>query len=488
MRLLLIPLVCFASIVGVAQQSRPSLTPQQIGAIDRFVEQERVREQIPGVEVGIYSRGKLLLAKGYGQANVELDVPVKAATIMQSGSTGKQFVATAMMMLVEQHKVSLDDSVRKYFPAAPEWWEPIRIKNLLSHTSGLTEYETGASFTDPNDPFYLRKDFTEAELATKIEALPRENAPGEKWNYRNTNFVLLGIVIHQVSGQFYGDYLHDHIFAPLGMTSTHIISDRDIVKGRAAGYELVKGAWKNQQWVSPTFNSTADGTLYYNVLDLAKWDEALYSTRLVSQASLDRMWTVFPLNDGKPNPVDYGFAWYIDTQKGHKRIAHSGAWQGFTTGIVRYPDDALGIAVMTNLDSGHARPMNMARVIAGLVDPALLPDRLEAIKDDRPALATAVRRFLDETVAGHDTRALLTADAAKAMTLERADEQRRLLAQVEPGGVLTLLKRENTKEPEGTLSLYRLGKQDKAMLVLCAMDGDSRISSFDILPDRDYDW
>lgn len=199
------------------------------------------------------------------------------------------------------------------------------------HTSGLAEYEGDASSTDPNNLFYLRKDRSEAELATNIQTLPRENAPGDKWSYRNTNFALLGIVVHQVTGQFYGDYLHDRIFAPLGMTSTRIVSDRDIVKNSTAGYELVNCEWKNQAWVSPTFNCTADGTLYYNVLDLAKWDEALYTTRLVTQASLDRMKTVFPLNDGKPNQANYGFAWYIEKQNGHKCIEHGGAWHGFTT-------------------------------------------------------------------------------------------------------------------------------------------------------------
>ena len=163
-----------------AQQSRPALTPAQVIAIDQFVEKERVRQQIPGIEVGIYSHGKLLLTKGYGLANVELDVPVKAQTIMQSGSTGKQFMATAVMMLVEQHKISLDDSVRKYFPAAPEWWQPIQIKNLLSHTSGLTEYESDASATDPKDLFYLRKDMSEAVLATNIQTLPREKCAGRE--------------------------------------------------------------------------------------------------------------------------------------------------------------------------------------------------------------------------------------------------------------------------------------------------------------------
>jgi CubicO group peptidase (beta-lactamase class C family) len=258
------------------------------------------RQRIPGLELGIYCRGRVLLAKGYGLANVELNVPVKSETLMQSGSAGKQFVSAAIMMLVEEDKISLDDSITKYFPDASATWRPIQIKNLLSHTSGLPEYETPDRI-GPNGPFYLRLDFTEDDLARKIEALPIEWAPGEQWGYRNTNYVLLGIIIHKITGMPYAQFLSERIFRPLGMTSTRLISDRDIIPNRAAGYEIdSNGELKNQERVSPTFNSTADGTLYFNVLDLAKWDEALYGTKLLKQSSLHRIWTVYPLNNGKP--------------------------------------------------------------------------------------------------------------------------------------------------------------------------------------------
>ena len=451
-----------------------------------FVERERVRQDIPGIEVGVYSRGKILLAKGYGLANVELDVPVTAQTIMQSGSTGKQFIATAVMMLVEQHKVSLNDSVRKYFPTAPLWWESIRIKNLLSHTSGLTEYEQDASYSDPNDPFYMRKDMTEDELLKRIEALPQQNAPGDKWNYRNTNFVLLGILIHRVSSQFWGDYLHERIFAPLGMVSTRVVSDRDIVKQRAGGYDLVNGEWKNQEWVSPTFNSTADGGLYYNVLDLAKWDEALYTTRLLSQRSLDRMWTVFPLNDGKPNPANYGFAWRIGLQNGHRRVGHSGAWQGFTATIMRYPDDALGVVVLANLDHPHSDTGPMTHVIAGLVEPALLPPRLQAVPDHHPALVQTLRRLLDAAAAGQDTRPFFMTDEAQTATLTTAGDLQKQLSPIWPDGALTLVERQLDDSDQLT-SLYRIVRNGNANLILCLTTRDGKIAFLQIVPDRDFD-
>jgi uncharacterized protein (TIGR03435 family) len=355
---------------GTAAMSVPALKPEQIAAVDGYLAGEMEREHIPGLAVGIYSRGQILLAKGYGLANVELQVAVKPETIFQSGSVGKQFVSAAVMLLVEEGKAGLDDSIVKYFPDAPESWKPILIKNLLSHTSGLAEYETSER-TKPKGPFYMRLDFTEDELVKKIEDLPIEFKPGEKWDYRNTNYLLLGVMIHKVTGKQYADFLQERIFRPWDMRATRLISETDIIPNRSSGYEMDAGKLRNQEWVSPTFNSTADGTLYFNVLDLAKWDEALYGTSLLKQSSLDRIWTVFPLNDGKPNPANYGFGWGISMADGHKLIEHGGAWQGFTCDIARFVDDGLTVVVLTNL--AGARPGVIAHAVAGLVNPALQP-------------------------------------------------------------------------------------------------------------------
>ena len=339
--------------------------PDPPDKIDEYVTAEMKREHIPGLALGIYRHGEIVKAQGYGLANVELNVPVKPETIFQSGSVGKQFAATAIMMLVEEGKMNLDDSIIKYLDSAPESWGPVKVKNLLSHTSGIAEYETPER-TKPGGPFYLHLDYTEDQLFDKIATLPMDFQPGEKWRYTNTNYVILGVLIHKVTGQFYGDYMAKRIFQPLGMTATRIISERDIIPNRSSGYELVKGELKNQEWVSPSFNSTADGALYFNVLDLAKWDAALYTEKLVKKSSLDRMWTVFPLNNGKPNSAHYGFAWAMSETHGHKVIEHSGAWQGFASYIGRYVGDGLTVVVLTNLDAGHAKPAKIGHEVADL--------------------------------------------------------------------------------------------------------------------------
>jgi CubicO group peptidase (beta-lactamase class C family) len=467
---------------------RPPLTAVQTDAIDQLVKSEMARQRIPGVEVGVYSRGRVLLAKGYGLADVELNVPVTAETLMQSGSVGKQFVSAAIMMLVEENKLSLDDSITRYFPDAPATWKPILIKNLLSHTSGLSEYESDDRVV-PNGPFYLRLDFTEDELIKKIYALPIEWAPGEKWGYRNTNYVVLGVLIHKVTGERYAQFLHDRIFAPLGMTSTRLISDRDIIKNRSSGYEIDdQGQLKNQEWVSPTFNSTADGTLYFNALDLAKWDEALYTTRLLTRASLERIWTVYPLNDDKPNPDNYGFGWEITQFHGHKLIEHGGAWQGFTCDISRYPDDSLTVVVLTNLDAGHSRPGIIAHVVAGLVEPVLIPAKLAPVSDNDPGIAAAVRALLDQLVAGVDIRPQVTPDLAAIITPEMTKRVQQILAPVWPGGTLSLVQRQPVPGTPGIIeSTFRIGKGSNSLLIRYGRNAEGKIAVVGISPDRPWE-
>ena len=478
--LCLLTLTSFAASLR-SQTTLPPLTPQQITAIDQFVASQMKNRQIPGIAVGVYSRGQILLAKGYGMSDVELSVPVKPETVFQSGSVGKQFASAAIMMLVEEGKISLDDSIVKYFPKAPESWKPIQVKNLLSHTSGLAEYES-PNRTGPKGPFYLRLDFTEDELVEKVEALPIDFKVGEQWDYRNTNYLLLGIIIHKVTGKFYADFLQERIFKPLGMTSTRLISEADIIPNRASGYELHHGELKNQEWVSPTFNSTADGTLYFNVLDIAKWDAALYGTTLLKQSSLDRMWTVYPLNDGKPNPANYGFGWMMEPMNGHRTTQHGGAWQGFTCYILRYPDDNLSVAVLANLAGGG--PGLIAKVVAGLINPALLPPKLVAIPDDQPALADNLKGFLSKVMAGSDIHDQLTADMSAALTPDDVKELQADLAKIWPADSLVLVRR--VSRGDTTYSLFRVRKSDQALIITYGVKKDGKVASFGTSPDQEY--
>ncbi len=329
-----------------------STSPDEVG---QLVRAEMQRQHIPGLTLLVSKDGKPIRSEGYGLSNVELNVPAKPESIFQSGSVGKQFTATAVMMLVEAGKVGLEDPLSKYFPDAPATWKQVTVRELLSHTAGFTDY--------PKD-FDMRKDYTEEQLLKIVEAIPLAYPPGTRWSYSNLGFLTLGILIHKVTGEFYGDFLQHRIFQPLGMSTTRVISEADIVPNRSAGYRLVKGQLKNQEWVSPSLNTTADGALYFSILDLAKWDAALNTEKLLKRSSLTQMWTIAPLRDGKPNSGHYGYAWFIETDHGRRVIEHGGAWQGFETQISRYVDDGLTVVVLTNLEG--AKPGEIAHGVANL--------------------------------------------------------------------------------------------------------------------------
>lgn len=353
-------LFLLSSVLALAQSPDP---------VDTYIQAEMQKRHIPGLALLVIRDGKVVKQQGYGLANVELEVPVKPETIFQSGSMGKQFTATAIMMLVEEGRVSLDDALTKFFPGGPLAWKNVKVRHLLSHTGGFTDYP---------DKFDFRRDYTEDDLLKIVQAQALSFPPGSAWKYSNLGYLTLGILIHRVTGQFYGDFLHDRIFEPLGM-ETRIISEADIIPNRAAGYRLVKGQLKNQEWVSPTLNTTADGALYFNILDLAKWDAALYTETLVTRSTLEQMWTPVKLNNGKPNPDHYGFGWFISDIGGHRVIEHAGAWQGFTTNISRYVDDHLTIAVLSNLEGGG--PSSITHHIAGIYIPRLMPSPKEDKKE-----------------------------------------------------------------------------------------------------------
>jgi CubicO group peptidase (beta-lactamase class C family) len=360
--------------------------------VDDLVEAARQRQRIPGLAVLVIHHGQTVKAQGYGLANIEHQVPVTPETVFQSGSMGKQFTATAVMMLIEEGKIKLDESIRVYLKDAPESWEPITIRHLLSHESGLGDHPLG---------FNMRRDYTEEQLLEIIFKSKLKFAPGQDWSYSNLGYMVLGAVIRQASGQFYGDFLRDRVFKPSGMTSTRIISEADIVPHRAAGYRLVKDELKNQEWVSPSLNTTADGSLYLTILDLARWDAALRGETLLKQATLKQMWTVAPVNDGRPNRGHYGFGWMCRDIDGHRAVEHGGAWQGFFTHIARYLDDELTVAVLTNLEAGSgSNPAKLTREVAGQYVPALRPPVRKPIDDPEPDVTAKIREQITRLAQG----------------------------------------------------------------------------------------
>jgi CubicO group peptidase (beta-lactamase class C family) len=333
--------------------------------IDAFVAAEMQKQKIPGVAVGVFAAGEPILMKGYGFANVEHRAPVTPASVFHSASLGKQFTAVAIMLLVEDGRLGLDSSIRTYFPDAPPGWQLITIRHLLTHTSGIADYfdAMGANGIAAYDS---RHDYAPDELRGIFYTLPLTFDAGSDFSYSNTGYALLGFLIEKVSGQFYGDLLRDRVFTPLGMPSAAVVSESDIVPGRVAGYELVDGELKNEEWYAPT-NNTADGALYLSLLDYLAWDRALRERAILSAASWAEVLMPTRLNDGRHYP--YGFGWNIGESQGAPWYHHSGGWLGFNLIISRYLANGLTIVVLSNLDL--AEPAAIVDGIAEIIDPGM---------------------------------------------------------------------------------------------------------------------
>lgn len=329
-------------------------------SLDARIQAEMTRQKLPGVSIAVVHHGTIIREQGYGFANLEHQVPVEPSTIFQSGSLGKQFTAALVMLLVQDGNLGLDDPVSKHLPNTPRAWEKITIRHLLTHTSGMG---------DPYEAMDLRRDYTDEQFLQIDASMPLLFEPGAKWSYSNMGYQVLGFICNKAGGRFYGDQLRDRIFAPTGM-KTRIISERDIVLHRAAGYDLVDGEWKNQEWVSPSLNRTADGSLYLTAHDLALWDLALYDNKVLSDPIKAKSWAPVQLNDGTHAP--YGFGWSLDPTNGHRTLQHSGAWQGFKSCISRYVDDQLTVIVLAN--ASCAQVSRLERIVAGHYVPELGPD------------------------------------------------------------------------------------------------------------------
>ncbi|NHZ87662.1 serine hydrolase [Massilia sp. CCM 8733] len=304
--------------------------------VDDIVNAEMARQRIPGAAIAIVKDGKIIKEAGYGMANLEHRVAVTPDTVFQSGSLGKQFTAALVLLLASDGKLGLDDPISRHLPATPPAWKTITVRHLLNHTAGLR---------DPDELIKLNQDYTDAQLQRAGSKLPLQWAPGTKWAYSNFGYQLLGILCSRVGRKHYGEQLRERIFAPAGMQA-RIISERDIVPHRAAGYDLVDGAFKNQEWVSPTLNTTADGSLYLTVRDLARWHIALDGDKVPGAAIKQAMWTPTTLKDGSTKA--YGFGWETSPTLGRASVWHDGAWQGFTTQGTRFVDDKLAVVVLTN--------------------------------------------------------------------------------------------------------------------------------------------
>lgn len=432
---------------------RPSALRIDETAVDRVVAEEMRRQQVPGLGVAILKGNEVVLSKGYGMANIEQQEKVSPATMFQSGSLGKMFTAAGIMALVEDGRVALDSSIRVYLPDAPAEWQRVTIRHLLSHTSGIPDY------TSVN--FDYRRDFTEAELSKLAFAMPLEFQPGTRWNYSNSGYVLLGIITSKITGRPYWEFLRQRIFTPAGMLSVRIITESEIVPNRASGYELGTGGFQHQRWVSPTLNTTADGSLFISVNDLIAWSRVVRERTVLSRRSWEQILSPMTLNSGKTHP--YGFGWFLDTVKGQRVNQHGGSWQGFRTQFTRFEGSDLTVIVLAN--GGYVMPDAIANAIAGAVDTALspLPVSGRALAGSDPKVEAALRTILGKAASG--ALAVSDFEFVRVTTVPRmAAAYSRLL---QPLGTLQRVELMQDGGPEGDdhLYVYRAVYEKQAVLV-----------------------
>jgi CubicO group peptidase (beta-lactamase class C family) len=358
-------------------------------AIDDFANAYLKRTKAPGLVLGIVQDGVLMRAQGYGYANVEHRVPVHADTVFQSGSVGKMFTAVAVMLMVEDGKLRLDESIRTYLPDSPPSWAPITTRHLLHHTSGLSRTPS----------FDLRKDYTDEELFRVFYTSPLDFAPGEKMSYSNTGYALLGLLVKKVGGEFYGDVLKKRVFAPLGMHTASVIDDRNIVPNRAEGYRLDdQGSVVHQDWVAPTGNSTGDGALQMTILDFAKWEAGVNARRILKADSWAAVFEPARLNSGKQYP--YGFGWFLDRYAGHESQHHSGGWQGFSTDYARFLETNTTVVVLQNFRGSS--PGEVLKAAAGFYNPRLAAPAGAPIAERDPKVTQRLRKILAENEIPND--------------------------------------------------------------------------------------
>ncbi|MDB5441593.1 MAG: penicillin-binding protein [Caulobacteraceae bacterium] len=341
---------------GVAKEALAANAPgpqaADLGAaVDGIATTQIAQQYIPGAAVAVVKAGQVVKAGAYGLASLELGAPVAIDTVFRPQSLSKPFTAMAIMMLVEGGRVRIEDPVSAHLKDCPASWAGIRISHLLSHTSGLADFINEAGID-------LRREATDEALMASVASRPLKSPPGQAYGYCDTNYLLLGMILQQTTGQWYGDFLAERIFKPLDMTRTSVPRDHDIIPGRASGYFIENARMQSESFLAWTVRSYAGGGIYSSVLDLAKWDAALYTDRLLKRETLEQMWTPVKLNNGRPG--NFGLGWEVKQSLGRRCVWHNGNWIGFSCDMERFVDDQLTVIVLSNRAEANIPLINTA--------------------------------------------------------------------------------------------------------------------------------
>lgn len=361
----IVPLaVWVALVVSVASTQ---ISQSQIDAIFGSLKSS----DAPGVAVLVVHHGKAVFRNGYGVTDLRTRSPIEPQTDFRLASFTKQFTATCIMLLVHDGKIHYDDHLTDIFPEFPEYGKSITVRNLLNHTSGLPDYEDLLMKQYPNT---LEDKIPQILDAGVLKLLEQQTAgqfpPGSKWQYSNSGYAVLAMIVEKVSGKPFGQFLHDRIFDPLKMSHTLAYEKgKNEVPHRAYGHTKEKdGSWRETDQ-SPTSAVLGDGGIYTSIDDLEKWDRALREHTLLSEPEMQPALTPVQPTSGPAKlqsgrNLSYGFGWFLDPYQGHRRMSHDGETIGFRTTIQRFPDDSLTVIVLAN--RADVDPASMALKVADL--------------------------------------------------------------------------------------------------------------------------
>jgi CubicO group peptidase (beta-lactamase class C family) len=336
----------------------------------------------PGAAVIVKVNGQVVFKKGYGVRELRTHVKIDPETNFRLASVTKQFTAMAILLLIHDGKLHYEDHLTNIFPDFPAYGKEITIRNLLTHTSGLPDYGEimQQQEKDGGQKWSPEHQIQDEEVLALLKAQPAGKfAPGTQWEYSNSGYVVLGLIVAKVSGVPYREFLQRRIFKPLRMSHTVVYQKgMNTVSRRAYGHTKESDKFVEADQ-SPTSATLGDGGIYSNVVDMGKWDEGLRNHTLLSEKEMEPAVTPVRLADGslprwprnprstdttEPPPVLYGFGWMLDPYKGHARIAHDGGTMGFRTTIQRFVNDHLTIVVLCNRTD--INPEDLALKVADL--------------------------------------------------------------------------------------------------------------------------
>ena len=318
------------------------------------------RQKVPGLSFAIMRNGKMVRSGAFGLADVEHGVKAQVGDVYEIGSITKQFTSAALLLLIEDGKVNLEETVKTYVPEVPDAWAQVTLRDLAYQTSGIPEYAFVPEIG-------LVDDFDKAKWLAKMKDFPLDFPTGTAWAYSNSNYALLGWVIEKASGKPYTEFVNERIFKPLKMDSTRFLKPTDIVKRRSHGY-LMSG----QDMVRAPFGGASidsDGSIASTVYDMVKWDAALRKRELFKPSSFALMWAPAVLKSGRARP--YGMGWFLTTPGAPSYVGHGGNSVGYSAGLSRYEKDGRSVVIMCIVYpiGGEAR----AKRIAETIDPSLRP-------------------------------------------------------------------------------------------------------------------